>query len=101
MLCKYTTLKNLHKLNDNYKHTLLNAAKLCHIGEYLNFYFANEHSAHFVLGGLNYGFSHKEKALIASIIKLNGKKLILIILNPINNFYPIFIPFHGLILFCA
>ncbi|ELH9260182.1 Ppx/GppA family phosphatase, partial [Campylobacter jejuni] len=75
----FTTLKNLHKLNDNYKHTLLNAAKLCHIGEYLNFYFANEHSAHFVLGGLNYGFSHKEKALIASIIKLNGKKV-----NPYN-----------------
>lgn len=75
----FTTLKNLHKLNDNYKYTLLNAAKLCHIGEHLNFYFANEHSAHFVLGGLNYGFSHKEKALIATIIKLNGKKV-----NPYN-----------------
>ncbi len=69
----------LEDVKKNYKHTLLNAAKLCHIGEYLNFYFANEHSAHFVLGGLNYGFSHKEKALIASIIKLNGKKV-----NPYN-----------------
>ncbi|MDX2331039.1 Ppx/GppA family phosphatase [Campylobacter hepaticus] len=75
----FKALENLHKLNEYYKYILLNAAKLCHIGEYLNFYFANEHSANFVLGGLNYGFSHQEKILIATIIKLNGKKI-----NPYN-----------------
>ena len=28
----------------------------------------------FILGGLSYGFSHQDKVLIATIIKLNGKK---------------------------
>ncbi|MBK1974063.1 Ppx/GppA family phosphatase, partial [Campylobacter sp. TTU-622] len=72
----FDTLKEIHNLNTYYKNILIVASKLCHIGEYLNFYFANEHSANFILGGLNYGFSHKEKALIATIIKLNGKKAI-------------------------
>ncbi|TKX32603.1 Ppx/GppA phosphatase family protein [Campylobacter aviculae] len=75
----FNSLKDIHKIHENYKQNLLVAAKLCHIGEYLNFYFSNEHSAHFVLEGLNYGFSHKEKVLIANIIKLNGKKV-----NPYN-----------------
>ena len=70
----FDTLEELHNLNGYYKQILLNSAKLCHIGEYLNFYFSNEHSANLVLGGLSYGFSHKQKALIASIIRLNGKK---------------------------
>ncbi|QWU80627.1 Ppx/GppA family phosphatase [Campylobacter novaezeelandiae] len=72
----FDTLKESHNLNIYYKNILIVASKLCHIGEYLNFYFANEHSANFILGGLNYGFSHKEKVLIATIIKLNGKKAI-------------------------
>ncbi len=84
----FNTLEILHKLNNNYKQILLNAAKLCHIGEYLNFYFANEHSSHFVLGGLNYGFSHREKALIISIIKLNGKKANLYNLEPYKQLLP-------------
>jgi len=75
----FDILFSLHKLPQKFKYTLISAAKLCHIGEYLNFYFANEHSAQFVLGGLNYGFSHEEKVLIASIIKFNGKKI-----NPYN-----------------
>ncbi|TKX31289.1 Ppx/GppA phosphatase family protein [Campylobacter estrildidarum] len=75
----FNILKNIHKIPESYKQSLLAAAKLCHIGEYLNFYFSNEHSSHFILGGLNYGFSHKEKILIANIIKLNGKKI-----NPYN-----------------
>lgn len=70
----FDTLQNLHQLNFHYRNVLINAAKLCHIGEYLNFYFANEHSSNFILGGLNYGLSHKDKALISTIIKLNGKK---------------------------
>ena len=76
----FEILREIHGLDHRYKHLLLTAAKLCHIGECLNFYFANEHAAHFILGGLNYGFSHQDKALIASLIKLNGKKP-----NPYNN----------------
>ncbi len=75
----FNVLEILHRLHSAYKKILLEAAKLCHIGEHLNFYSANEYSASFVLGGLNYGFSHKEKALIASLIRLDGKKI-----NPYN-----------------
>ncbi|MCX2683482.1 Ppx/GppA phosphatase family protein [Campylobacter sp. MIT 21-1685] len=71
----FTLLQKLHKLKSEYKKILFTAGKLCHIGEYINFYFSNEHSAYLVLEGLNYGFSHKEKVLIASIIKFNGKKI--------------------------
>ena len=84
----FNVLENLHKLHSNYKYTLINAAKLCHIGEYLDFYAANEHSANFVLGGLNYGFSHREKILIASIIKLDGKKINPYDLNPFKALLP-------------
>ncbi|KAA6227130.1 MULTISPECIES: Ppx/GppA phosphatase family protein [unclassified Campylobacter] len=79
----FNALNPLHKLQTHFRTSLINAAKLCHIGEYLDFYFANEHSFYFILNSLNYGFSHQEKALIASIIRFNGKKL-----NPyyINNF---------------
>ncbi|ELR7041091.1 Ppx/GppA family phosphatase, partial [Campylobacter coli] len=75
----FKVLQGLHKIHEKYQQSLLNAAKLCHLGEYLNFYFANEHSAYFILNGLNYGFSHQEKVLIATLIKLNGKKV-----NPYN-----------------
>lgn len=84
----FDVLINLHKINKDYKKTLLHAAKLCHIGEYLNFYFSNEHSSHFILGGLSYGFSHKEKVLIASIIKLNGKKVNSHNLDPYKQLLP-------------
>lgn len=70
----FELLKDIHRLDNHYKNILLTAAKLCHIGECLNFYFANEHAANFILGGLNYGYSHQDKALIISLIKLNGKK---------------------------
>ncbi|EIT7851067.1 Ppx/GppA family phosphatase [Campylobacter coli] len=75
----FKVLQGLHKIHEKYQQSLLNAAKLCHLGEYLNFYFSNEHSAYFILNGLNYGFSHQEKVLIATLIKLNGKKV-----NPYN-----------------
>lgn len=70
----FDVLQDLHYLNRRYRNILINAAKLSHIGEYLNFYFANEHAMNFILGGLSYGFSHQDKVLIATIIKLNGKK---------------------------
>lgn len=75
----FKVLEPSHQLSNHYKNILINCAKLCHIGEYLNFYFANEHGAHFIIGGLNYGFSHQEKAIMAILLKLNGKKI-----NPYN-----------------
>lgn len=84
----FDILRDIHKLDYRYKTILLSAAKLCHIGEYLNFYFANEHAANFILGGLNYGFSHQDKALIVTLIKLNGKKLNPYSNDPLNTLLP-------------
>ena len=71
----FESLQKMHGLNDEYKNTLITAAKLCNVGCALNFYFANEHGAYFVLNALNYNFSHQQRALIAILIKLNGRKI--------------------------
>lgn len=65
----------IHKIDVNYKKELLCAAKLLHIGERINFYFSNEHSAYMALNGLNFGFSHNQLALITTLIRANGKKI--------------------------
>ena len=84
----FDLLKDMHKLNDYYKILLINSAKICTIGNSLNFYFLNEHSSNFAIWGLNYGFSHKEKILISTIIKLNGKKINPYLLEPYKNLLP-------------
>ncbi|WP_291949770.1 Ppx/GppA phosphatase family protein [Campylobacter sp.] len=71
----FDTLEPLHKIDKSYKKDLLNAAKLSLIGEKLNFYFSNEHSAYMALNGLNFGYSHQELALIFTLLKLDGKKI--------------------------
>lgn len=71
----FEALEKMHELNEAHKSTLINAAKLCNIGCALNFYFSNEHDAYFILNGLNYNFSHRQKALIAILLKLQGRKL--------------------------
>ncbi|WP_139471009.1 Ppx/GppA phosphatase family protein [Campylobacter armoricus] len=71
----FEALLPIHKIDINYKKNLLNAAKLAHIGERINFYFANEHSAYMALNGLHFGFSHKEILLISTLLKANGKKI--------------------------
>lgn len=70
----FDALSSLHQLENSYKTDLLNAAKLCDIGTCLDFYYASEHSAYFILNALNYNISHQEKILIATLIKLAGKK---------------------------
>lgn len=84
----FNILKPLHKLDDHYNNTLINAAKICNIGNYLNFYFLNEHSSYFGIWGLSYCLSHQEKALISSIIKLNGKKINPYLLEPYKLLLP-------------
>lgn len=71
----FDELVSIHGLENSYKTSLINAAKLCEIGSYLDFYYANDHSAYFILNALNYNFSHQEKILVASIIKLEGRKI--------------------------
>ncbi|MBX1886852.1 Ppx/GppA phosphatase family protein [Campylobacter peloridis] len=77
-----------HKMDYKYKQILLNAAKLSHIGEKLNFYFANEHGANMVLNGLHFGFSHTQIALIAILLKTNGKKITPYIIEHYKDLLP-------------
>ncbi|TQR57702.1 Ppx/GppA phosphatase family protein [Campylobacter troglodytis] len=70
----FEALSSLHGLNEGFKTNLINAAKLCDIGSYLDFYYARDHSAYFILNALNYNFSHQEKILVALLIKLDGRK---------------------------
>ena len=71
----FELLKDFHNLDIKFKQSLLNAAKICNIGKFLNFYYSNEHSFYFILNTLIYKLSHKEKCLIAHLIKADGKKI--------------------------
>ncbi|MDR0408701.1 MAG: Ppx/GppA family phosphatase [Campylobacteraceae bacterium] len=68
-------LKPLHNLNDKLLYPLITASKLASIGRSLNFYQEHLHGAYFILNNLNYGFTHKDKVLISTIIRFYGKKV--------------------------
>lgn len=70
----FVTLKPLHGIDDKFIYELETAARLHNLGQCLGFYGEHINSANFVINALNYGFSHRQKALIATIIGLNGKK---------------------------
>ncbi|PSM52252.1 guanosine-5'-triphosphate, 3'-diphosphate pyrophosphatase [Campylobacter blaseri] len=70
----YDALYPLHKVDSVYKKDLITASKLLNIGLRVSFYSRHLHSSYIILNSLNYGYTHKQKALIATIIKLNGKK---------------------------
>lgn len=71
----FDALKPLHQLDSGFKFSLINAAKLFYIGEFLSPYYSNDHSAYFILNNLDYRISHAQKALIATLIRLEGKKI--------------------------
>ena len=69
----FDILQPIHKLDNKYKTFLAIASKLQEIGTILNYYKKSEHSSNFILNGLTYGFTHKQRVLVASIIKLYKK----------------------------
>jgi len=71
----FDILKPLHNLDESFKSSLVISSKLQQIGLSLNFYKNSEHSANFILNGLNYGFTHEQRVLIASIIRYSKKEL--------------------------
>ncbi|NOX16035.1 MAG: Ppx/GppA family phosphatase, partial [Epsilonproteobacteria bacterium] len=71
----FKTLSYIHQIDDKYLDILTTSAKLYNIGIWLNFYQKNLHSFYFIINGLNYGFSHSDKILIAMLIKYHMKKL--------------------------
>lgn len=72
----FKTLKPIHNIEDVYINELQVAAKLCNVGNKISYYSMHNHTGYIVLNALNFGFSHKQKALISTIIQLHGKKSI-------------------------
>jgi exopolyphosphatase/guanosine-5'-triphosphate,3'-diphosphate pyrophosphatase len=72
----FNTLKPIHNLEQEYNSILVLATKLHSIGVTLSFYKYSEHAFNFILNGLNYGFSHQQRVLIAHIIKFSKKPTI-------------------------
>ena len=71
----FDVLKPLHKLDDEYRSKLVIASKLHSIGNTLNFYKSNDNAFDFIINGLSYDFSHKDRLIIAHIIKFSKKSL--------------------------
>ncbi|MDB4257338.1 Ppx/GppA family phosphatase [Arcobacteraceae bacterium] len=71
----FEVLKPLHNLDEKYRTILIIASKLQQIGISLNFNYNEDNAFRYILNGLNYGFTHQDKILIATIAKLTKKSL--------------------------
>lgn len=71
----FDSLEYIHQIDEKYKKELKVASKLYSIGRSLSFYQEHLHSFYFIINNLNYNFSHKEKVLIALLVKYHTKKL--------------------------
>jgi len=71
----FDTLKEKHKIDDKFKNELAISAKLSSIGSSISYYRSHEHSFYLILNGLNYGYTHSQKLLIAFITLYQNKKL--------------------------
>ncbi|NLY03880.1 MAG: Ppx/GppA family phosphatase [Campylobacter sp.] len=72
----FSALRPLHKLNQKFLGPLVTAAKIYDLGLRVSYYSKHSHSSYLVLNCLNYGFTNEDRALIASIIRQNGRKSI-------------------------
>ena len=71
----FDTLEPFHKLDKKYSSILVMASKLQLIGLSLNFDKNEDHAFWYILNGLNYGFTHDDKILIAILTKFTKKSL--------------------------
>ncbi len=62
------------KIELPYKPLFLHAIKLSQIGKEIDFYEAHRHAYYILLNGLNYGFSHDDTILIATLVRFQRKK---------------------------
>jgi len=84
----FCALSPIHGLSEKYIKILQIAASLCEIGRAIGFYAKHETSADMVLGGLNYRTTHKEKALIAAIISMHGRRELGATFAPLSAILP-------------
>ena len=70
----FDLLQPLHHLDAQYKPHLKTSARLVYIGAALNFYQSHKHSSYFLANGLNYGYTHRDRILVAFLVEFYGGK---------------------------
>ncbi len=71
----FDTLHHLLEIDPKYRSALLTATKLAKIGASIHFYSYHQHSYHLIQSALEYGFTHQETILIATLTRYQNKKL--------------------------
>lgn len=71
----FKLLASFCQIDSHYQKPLHIASKLLNIGTGLHYYYAHDHSAYMIFNGLEYGFSHEEIVLIATLVRFSKKKL--------------------------
>ncbi len=71
----FETLKTPYDLPEGSEKYLEIAAKLSQLGIRLNYYGYHKHSAYFIMNNLDYGFTHDEMILIATLIRFHKRRL--------------------------
>lgn len=71
----FTAQEHLSLIPEYFKMHLSIAAELCNIGIALNFYEKGDHGDYILLNALNYGFTHQDRLLIATLVQFSGKKI--------------------------
>jgi len=71
----FNAIQKPFKLPDYTKKYIRIAAKLSQIGIELDFYGYHKHSSYMIMNNLDYGFTHEEMILIATLIRFNKRRL--------------------------
>ncbi|OBV29725.1 guanosine polyphosphate pyrophosphohydrolase [Helicobacter sp. CLO-3] len=74
-LAIFEALLPLHKLKPHNANYLRIVGQLCDIGSFLNFYGRMDHGAYFLLHGLDYGFSHTDRAIVCLLVEYLNKRI--------------------------
>ena len=72
----FDALAPLHGIDATYKRYLSIAVKLANIGTFVNYYKKSLHAYNIIFEGLDYGFTHKERILIAKLVRNQQKKVL-------------------------
>ena len=71
----FDALKKPLGIPEGARRLVMTAARLSQVGIRLNYYGYHKHSAYFIMNNLDYGFTHEEMILIATLIRFNKRRL--------------------------
>ncbi len=70
----FDILHPIFNIDPDYRPYLLTATKLAKIGSSIHFYSYHQHSYHLIQSALEYGYTHEETILIATLARYQNKK---------------------------